>query len=67
MFWTVCEEICNAYTELNDPAEQLKRFYQQAADKRGGDDVAQLIDASSCGWGMGIDRLTMLLSDSNNI
>ncbi|KAI8999338.1 hypothetical protein BC832DRAFT_564907 [Gaertneriomyces semiglobifer] len=72
------KEICNAYTELNDPFDQRERFEQQAADKAAGDDEAQLIDETFCnaleyglpptgGWGMGIDRLTMFLTDSNNI
>uniref|UniRef100_A0A1B0GH73 Lysine--tRNA ligase n=2 Tax=Lutzomyia longipalpis TaxID=7200 RepID=A0A1B0GH73_LUTLO len=72
------KEICNAYTELNDPVVQRERFAQQAADKAAGDDEAQLVDENFCtaleyglpptgGWGMGIDRLTMFLTDSNNI
>ncbi|KAJ3036595.1 lysyl-tRNA synthetase [Rhizophlyctis rosea] len=72
------KEICNAYTELNDPFDQRERFEQQAADKAAGDEEAQLIDETFCnaleyglpptgGWGMGIDRLTMFLTDSNNI
>jgi lysyl-tRNA synthetase class 2 len=72
------KEICNAYTELNDPVDQRNRFAQQAQDKAAGDDEAQLIDENFCtaleyglpptgGWGMGIDRLTMFLTDSNNI
>jgi len=72
------KEICNSYTELNDPFDQRDRFAQQANDKAAGDDEAQLIDENFCqsleyglpptgGWGMGIDRLTMFLTDSNNI
>lgn len=72
------KEICNAYTELNDPAVQRERFEQQAADKADGDDEAQLVDENFCtaleyglpptgGFGMGIDRLTMFLTDNNNI
>ncbi|XP_058120893.1 lysine--tRNA ligase-like [Anopheles ziemanni] len=72
------QEVCNAYTELNDPAVQRERFEQQAADKAAGDDEAQLVDENFCtaleyglpptgGWGMGIDRFTMFLTDTNNI
>ncbi|XP_015608827.1 lysine--tRNA ligase [Cephus cinctus] len=72
------KEICNAYTELNDPLVQRQRFEQQAKDKAAGDDEAQLVDENFCtaleyglpptgGWGLGIDRLTMFLTDSNNI
>ncbi|XP_075214828.1 lysyl-tRNA synthetase isoform X1 [Lycorma delicatula] len=72
------KEICNAYTELNDPFVQRERFEQQAKDKAAGDDEAQLVDENFCtaleyglpptaGWGMGIDRVTMFLTDSNNI
>uniref|UniRef100_A0A034W6E5 Lysine--tRNA ligase n=1 Tax=Bactrocera dorsalis TaxID=27457 RepID=A0A034W6E5_BACDO len=72
------KEVCNAYTELNDPMVQRDRFAQQASDKAAGDDEAQLIDENFCtaleyglpptgGWGLGIDRLTMFLTDTNNI
>ncbi|KAJ1838814.1 lysyl-tRNA synthetase, partial [Coemansia sp. RSA 2708] len=72
------KEICNAYTELNDPKVQRERFAQQAADKDAGDDEAQLIDENFCraleyglpptgGWGLGIERLCMFLTDSQNI
>lgn len=72
------KEVCNAYTELNDPFDQRERFAQQAKDKDAGDDEAQMIDENFCqalefglpptgGWGMGIDRLTMFLTNSNNI
>jgi len=72
------KEVCNAYTELNDPAVQRARFEQQAKDKASGDDEAMFLDENFCtaleyglpptgGWGMGIDRLAMFLTDSNNI
>lgn len=72
------KEICNAYTELNDPVRQRELFEDQAKAKAAGDDEAMFIDDNFCtaleyglpptaGWGMGIDRLTMFLTDSNNI
>ncbi|XP_071811723.1 lysine--tRNA ligase-like isoform X2 [Apostichopus japonicus] len=72
------KEIVNAYTELNDPLVQRERFEMQTADRAAGDDEAQLVDENFCtaleyglpptgGWGMGIDRLTMFLTDNNNI
>jgi lysyl-tRNA synthetase, class II len=42
------KEICNSYTELNDPFDQRQRFEQQAADKAAGDDEAQLVDEVFC-------------------
>ncbi|KAG2469778.1 SYK ligase, partial [Polypterus senegalus] len=72
------KEICNAYTELNDPIRQRELFEQQAKAKAEGDDEAMFIDENFCtaleyglpptaGWGMGIDRLAMFFTDSNNI
>ena len=72
------KEICNAYTELNDPFDQRARFEEQARQKDQGDDEAQLIDETFCealeyglpptgGWGCGIDRIAMFLTDSNSI
>uniref|UniRef100_A0A8C3RMF2 Lysine--tRNA ligase n=2 Tax=Chelydra serpentina TaxID=8475 RepID=A0A8C3RMF2_CHESE len=72
------KEICNAYTELNDPFRQRQFFEDQAKAKAAGDDEAMFIDDNFCtaleyglpptaGWGLGIDRLTMFLTDSNNI
>jgi len=71
-------EMCNAYTELNDPVEQRARFASQAKDKAAGDDEAMFVDEGyitaleyglppTAGWGMGIDRLTMLLTDNESI
>ncbi|KAI1724237.1 tRNA synthetases class II (D, K and n) domain-containing protein [Ditylenchus destructor] len=76
--FAVTKELANAYTELNDPITQKARFAQQAKDKEQGDDEAQMIDENFCtaleyglpptaGWGMGIDRLAMLLTNSHNI
>ncbi|EEH17401.1 lysine-tRNA ligase [Paracoccidioides brasiliensis Pb03] len=75
----VCKkEIVNAYTELNDPFDQRLRFEEQASQKAQGDDEAQMIDENFCtsleyglpptgGWGMGIDRLVMFLTDNYSI
>lgn len=72
------KEICNAYTELNNPFDQRERFEQQARDKSAGDEEAQEIDEDFCtaleygmppagGWGLGIDRLVMMLTGAQNI
>ena len=75
----VCQkELINAYTELNNPHVQRARFVEQMKAKGDGDDEAQQHDEGFCvslehglpptaGWGMGIDRLTMFLSDNNTI
>ncbi|TYJ46044.1 hypothetical protein E1A91_A02G095800v1 [Gossypium mustelinum] len=71
-------ELCNAYTELNDPVVQRQRFAEQLKDRQSGDDEAMALDETFCtaleyglpptgGWGLGIDRLAMLLTDSQNI
>ncbi|GHJ86255.1 hypothetical protein NliqN6_2657 [Naganishia liquefaciens] len=72
------KEICNAYTELNDPFDQRERFEEQSRQKAQGDDEAQGVDETfmnaleyglppTGGWGIGIDRLVMFLTDSSNI
>ncbi|KAJ1479635.1 hypothetical protein T484DRAFT_1628248, partial [Baffinella frigidus] len=72
------KELCNAYTELNDPFVQRERFEAQAKDKAAGDDEAMFKDEGfltsleyglppTGGWGLGIDRLVMFMTDSNNI
>ncbi|CAI2171974.1 5664_t:CDS:2 [Funneliformis geosporum] len=71
-------EIINAYTELNDPFEQRERFEQQTRQRGLGDDEAQIGDDAFCtsleyglpptaGWGLGIDRLTMILTNNSSI
>ena len=69
-------EIANGFSELNDPAEQERRFLAQIA--HGGDEVPKQLDVDylralchgmppTAGEGIGIDRLTMLLTDSHSI
>lgn len=66
------------YTELNVAAEQRERFEEQARQKAQGDDEAQGVDETFCralehglpptgGWGMGIDRMMMFLTDNYSI
>ena len=42
------KEICNAFTELNDPFDQRLRFLEQASQREQGDEEAQLIDENFC-------------------
>jgi lysyl-tRNA synthetase class 2 len=72
------KEIANAYSELNDPIDQMERFQDQLRLSEKGDDEAMFIDLDfiraleygmppTSGMGMGIDRLTMLLTNQQSI
>ncbi|MBN2596700.1 lysine--tRNA ligase [Labilibaculum sp.] len=72
------KELCNAYSELNDPIDQLERFQDQNKLSEKGDDEAMFIDMDfvraleygmppTSGMGIGIDRLTMLMTNSQSI
>mmetsp|Transcript_15884 Transcript_15884/g.31124 ORF Transcript_15884/g.31124 Transcript_15884/m.31124 type:complete len:1126 (-) Transcript_15884:229-3606(-) len=72
------KEVCNSYTELNNPLVQRERFAAQSKDRDRGDDETPPIDEDFCkaleyglpptaGWGLGIDRMTMFLTGMDNI
>lgn len=75
----VCgKELANAYSELNDPIDQLERFKEQLKLKDKGDDEAMFIDMDfiraleygmppTSGMGIGIDRLTMFMTNNSTI
>lgn len=72
------KELCNAYSELNDPIDQLERFQDQLKLSEKGDDEAMFIDYDfvraleygmppTSGMGIGIDRLTMIMTNNVSI
>ena len=72
------KEVANAYSELNDPIDQLKRFEEQVALQARGDDEAMFIDQDyvraleygmppTAGMGIGVDRLVMMLTNQTSI
>ncbi|MBP5709130.1 MAG: lysine--tRNA ligase [Bacteroidales bacterium] len=72
------KELCNAYSELNDPIDQLERFQEQLRLSEKGDDEAMFIDMDfvraleygmppTSGMGIGMDRLTMIMTNQPSI
>ncbi|MFW5805566.1 MAG: lysine--tRNA ligase [Bacteroidales bacterium] len=79
-FEAVCngKEICNAYTELNDPVDQRQRFEEQLLLAKRGDEEAMMLDEDfikaieigmppTAGLGIGVDRLAMIMTNSHSI
>ncbi|MBC6400756.1 MAG: lysine--tRNA ligase [Ekhidna sp.] len=79
-FEAICngKEIMNSYSEINDPVDQRERFEEQLALGKRGDDEAMILDEDflralefgmppTAGVGIGIDRLSMIMTNSNSI
>jgi lysyl-tRNA synthetase class 2 len=79
-FEAICngKEICNAFSELNDPIDQRYRFEEQLKLAQRGDEEAMVLDEDfiraieygmppTAGLGIGIDRLSMIMTNSNSI